>query len=209
MEGKNVFTASISESITAGSDNTQEEAIHSKSTENPNPSTSKLSKTTNVSRAPQNRKRKIAGNENISTINAAIGKLDEVVTRNKSNDDEFDIFGKHIAVQLKQMPLYDAIICQEQIQNVIRQKRLQLLMRQPEYRTNPSSAFSPPEFQTTPPPAFSPSQYHSSPSPAFSNNRDGEYWSSSISTQSGIQQCEEDSQESSDMLTTALTGVLD
>ncbi|XP_071056983.1 uncharacterized protein [Onthophagus taurus] len=194
-QDENVFPASTSASVTVENGNTQKDAMHSEKTETANQSTKKQSKTTNVFCVPLSRKRKISGNENISTICAAIDKLDEVVQRNKSNvDDEFDIFAKYIAVQLKQMPLYDAIICQEQIESVIRQKRLQ----------------APCQYQNTPSPAFSPSQYHSSPSPSLSNNMDGEYWSSSVSNQlCDRQQCGEDLQESSNIVTEALKSVLD
>lgn len=38
--------------------------------------------------------------------------------------DEFEMFGRSIAAQLRRMPLYDAIICQEKLQSVITQSRL-------------------------------------------------------------------------------------
>lgn len=91
--------------------------------ETANPSTPILSKRKNVFRTPQNRKRKMV-NDNISSISAVIDKLDNVVQNNKNEtDNEFDIFGKHIAVQLKEMPLYDAIMCQEQIQTIMRETK--------------------------------------------------------------------------------------
>lgn len=91
-------------------------------------------KPANTFRAPQSRKRKIVPNEsNITAINAAIDKLDKVAVQgNKTNiEDEFDIFGKFIAIQLRQMPVDAALMCQESIQTVIRQKRLQMLSIQP------------------------------------------------------------------------------
>lgn len=234
---------STSASISAENDDTQEEAAYSENQETANPPTPKQSKTTNVFRAPHSRKRKISANDNVSSISAAIDKLDEVVQKNKNKvDDEFDIFAKYIGVQLKQMPLYDALICQEQIQGIIRQKRLQLLMTQTQngplptippsdyrqtpspmispsdYRQTPSPAFSPSQYRQTPSPAFSHSQhhspsslsqYHSSSSPALSNDMNGEYWSSSnLNQSSNRQQCEEGSQEASNILTVALTGIL-
>lgn len=130
--------------------------------------------------------------------------------KNKNDvEDEFDIFAKHIAVQLKQMPLYDAIICQEHIQGIIRQKRLQLLMRQSQNHTTPSAAFPLSEHQETSSAIFSPSQCRSSPSPTLSKDMDGEYWSSPPSNQTcNRQQFEEVLEEPSDILTSALTGIL-
>ena len=179
----NEFPASTSASVTTRNADTQEDVIHVENTETANPSTTKKSKTTHVFRAPQSRKRKMV-NCNISTISAAIDKLDKVVqSYNNETNDEFDIFAKHVAVQLKQMPLYDAIICQEQIQTVIRQKRLELLSRQ--------------------------SQCHTTPSPAFSNAMEGEYWSSSVSNAScNREECGEDSQEPSDIVAEGLTNIL-
>lgn len=44
-------------------------------------------------------------------------ELDKVVQTINKNETEnaFDIFTKYVAVQQKQMPFYDPIICQEQI----------------------------------------------------------------------------------------------
>lgn len=83
-------------------------------------------------------------NDKISSISAVIDKLDYVVQNNKNEtDNEFDIFGKHVAVQLKKMSLYDAIMCQEQIQTIMRQKLLELLTRQSSCHTTLSSGISP------------------------------------------------------------------
>lgn len=162
--------ASTSSSATIGNVSTQKEVIHVENKESVNLATPILSKKTNVFRTPQNRKRKMV-NDNISSISAVIDKLDNVVQNNKNEtDNEFDIFGKHVAVQLKQMTLYDAIICQEQIQTTMRQKRLELLSRQSSYHTTLSSEISPIR-QTT-------------PSPARSIVTEEKYWSSSVSNPS-------------------------
>ncbi|KAF5271417.1 hypothetical protein FQR65_LT19683 [Abscondita terminalis] len=121
---------STSSSAFIGNVTTQKEVMHVENIETANLSTPILSKRKNVFRTPQNRKRKMV-NDNISSITAVIDKLDNVVQNNKNEtDNEFDIFGKHIAVQLKEMPLYDDIMCQEQIQTIMRHKRLELLTRQ-------------------------------------------------------------------------------
>lgn len=122
------------------------------------------SKTTHVFCAFKNQKRQIAENENIANISTVIYKLDEVLKTNISNvDHEFGIFAKHVVAQLKQMLLSNAIICQEEIQSVIRRNRMQLLMNHSEYCTHSSSEFPRSENQTTTLPTFSPS-YISSPS---------------------------------------------
>lgn len=168
--------------------------MHVENTETAELSTPKHSKTTNVFSAPQNRKRKMV-NDNISYISAAIDKLDKVVQNNKNeSDNEFDIFAKHVAVQLKQMPLYDAIICQEQIQSVIRQKRFELLSRQSPGHTTPSSGISP-IHQTT-------------PSPAHSNVTEEEYWSTVSNPSCNREECGEDTQEPSDILSKAINYML-
>lgn len=128
-----------------------------------------------------------------------IDKLDNVVQNNKNEtDNEFDIFGKHVAVQLKQMRLYDAIMCQEQIQTIMKQKRLELLTRQSSCHATLSSGISPIR-QTT-------------PSPARSNATEEEYWSSSVSNPlCTIEECGEDtlqSSESSDILDKAINDIL-
>lgn len=169
--------------------------MHEENIETANPSTPILSKRKNVFRTPQNRKRKIV-NDNISSISAVIDKLDNVVQNNKNEtDNEFDIFGKHIAVQLKEMPLYDAIMCQEQIQTIMRQKRLELLTRQSLCHTTLSSGISPIR-QTT-------------PSPSCSNATEEEYWSSSVANPPCTgEERGEDTLQSSDILAKALNDIL-
>lgn len=179
-----------SASITTINADTQEEIIHVENTESANRSTPKQSKPTNMFRAPPSRKRKI-----VHDITTAIDKLDKVVQSNNKNEteNEFDIFGKHVAVQLKQMPLYDAIICQEQIQTVLRQKRLELIMKQSQH--------------TTASPMFSHSS-SATPSPTCTN-MDGEHWSSSFSTDyNNKEQREEDSEQPSDILSIAINNIL-
>lgn len=175
----------------------QKEAMHMENIETANTSSPILSKKKYVFHAPQNRKRKMV-NDNISSISAVIDKLDNVVQNNKNEtDNEFEIFGKHVAVQLKQMPLYDAIMCQEQIQTIMRQKRLELLTRQSSSscHTTLSSGISP-IHQTT-------------PSPARSNATEEEYWSSSVSNPScSREERGKDTLQSSDILAKAINDIL-
>lgn len=161
-------------------------------TESASCSVPKLQKPANAFRAPGTRKRKM-----VNDISAAIDKLDKVVQCNNKNDteNEFDIFGKFVAVQLKAMPLYDAIICQEQIQTVLRQKRLELITKQSQ--------------QTTASPEFSTSVI-ATPSPTCSNSEDGIYWTYSfpVDSDSDNKQREEDSEQQSDVLATAVNSIL-
>lgn len=59
-----------------------------------------------------------------------IGTVDKATQqsyKSKANEeDEFDLFGKTIALQLKKMPLDIAIYLQENIQSLINQERLKL-----------------------------------------------------------------------------------
>ncbi|KAF5283204.1 hypothetical protein FQR65_LT14033 [Abscondita terminalis] len=99
------------------------------------PATSPVPETPQVAKqygGPPSRKRKVESNTNVtvrvSNVSAAIDKLDKFSEKNMSiSVDEFDVFGKHIATQLRQLPLYNALLCEEQIEAVVRQQRLRLL----------------------------------------------------------------------------------
>jgi len=60
----------------------------------------------------------------ISSVEKAIDKLCKISSENKVTDNEFDYFGKSLAVQLKNMPLHRALICQEKLQKVINEERM-------------------------------------------------------------------------------------
>lgn len=65
---------------------------------------------------------------NISPIEKAISKLDsiakECVTK---EDDEFETFGKHVANQMRKIPLERALILQNDIQSLLTKERLHCL----------------------------------------------------------------------------------
>lgn len=100
------------------------------------PATTALHETPQVAKqygGPPVRKRKLTSNNNVaarvSNVSAAIDKLDKLAEKNMSVPlDEFDVFGKHIATQLRQLPLYNALLCEEKIEDIIRQQRLQILL---------------------------------------------------------------------------------
>ena len=50
-------------------------------------------------------------------------------------DDEFDIFAKHIAFQLRQLPYYNAVQCQEKIIRIINQELFIVQSRHQEIET--------------------------------------------------------------------------
>lgn len=61
----------------------------------------------------------------ISSIENSINKLQAISNSYKDNDDdEFDLFAKSVAVQLKKIPLDRAFVCQEKIMAVMKQERL-------------------------------------------------------------------------------------
>lgn len=140
---ENEFSGESSEVIPVeDSDSSLEEITNLKTG---NQSTLKQLKAKNSFLVPQSRKRKIVTHDNnISAISAAIDKLDKVTAHSckHADEDEFDIFARFVAVQLRQMPLYNALLCQEHIQTVIRQQRLQLLSDQSIYQASPSSTLS-------------------------------------------------------------------
>lgn len=92
------------------------------------PSTSKRKATTNTKRlsyfTPQtlhNKKRKVE-----NSIEQAINKLQSISNECKeAEDDEFDLFCKSLASHLRKMPLKRALACQEKLQSVVTQERLQ------------------------------------------------------------------------------------
>ncbi|GBP63007.1 hypothetical protein EVAR_43755_1 [Eumeta japonica] len=66
-------------------------------------------------------------------FNSLIDELKTFVdeTKGRKENDEFDIFGKHVAVQLRSLPLEEALIVQKKIQSVITHSRINSLKGQP------------------------------------------------------------------------------
>jgi hypothetical protein len=60
----------------------------------------------------------------LQDVNSAIEKLRKISDDCKTQEDEFDLFGKSLAVQLKKMPLHRALICQQQLQQVMMDERM-------------------------------------------------------------------------------------
>lgn len=165
-------------STSIANDTVQPEEIgHVENSEDDNRPMLKPPKRSNDCCAPPTRKRKL-----IHDISKAINKLDEVVKTNNTNypENEFDIFGKLVATQLKQMPLFDALTCQDQIQTLLRKKRFELLEH---------------------------SQYFPVITVSANPLSDGEYLAPSVATTDKQQEEEpEYMEESADILTATLNG---
>jgi len=65
---------------------------------------------------------------NISPIEKAISKLDSIAKECVAKeDDEFETFGKHVANQMRKIPLKRALILQNDIQGSLTRERLHCL----------------------------------------------------------------------------------
>ena len=60
----------------------------------------------------------------LQDVNSAIEKLRKISDDCKTQEDEFDFFGKSLAVQLKKVPLQHALICQQKLQEVMMNERM-------------------------------------------------------------------------------------
>lgn len=68
--------------------------------------------------------RKRTANATTVALQKALYKLQKMSEPRRNEDDEFDLFGKSIALQLRNMPLERALVCQETLQAVMKQERL-------------------------------------------------------------------------------------
>lgn len=82
--------------------------------------------------------------KNESTIEQAIDKLQAISAQcQEPVDDEFDLFAKSLAYQLRNMPLERALVCQEKLQSVISQERLcQIASSRPPSHSSNTTAYS-------------------------------------------------------------------
>lgn len=70
----------------------------------------------------------------------AVSRLERLARNN--DEDEFDRFGLHLASQLRSLPLENAIMCQNFINNYLSQERLKILRAQHLPISRPTSSFS-------------------------------------------------------------------
>jgi len=102
--------------------------------ETPEQTTSQFTVTPSTSRgnkrgSSNNVAKKGGYSSNVESIHGAIHKLAKISYENKKQTEiqEFDAFCNSLAIQLKKMPLRQALICQEKLQAVMTQHRLSLL----------------------------------------------------------------------------------
>jgi len=60
----------------------------------------------------------------------------------KTQEDEFDFFGKSLAVQLKKMPLQRALICQQKLQQIMMDERMYKLDEGTRHTSSPLATSS-------------------------------------------------------------------
>ena len=73
----------------------------------------------------------VTRNENRKKRKHNLPVISETIEENQYID-EFDKFGKNIASELRQMPIYNALQCQEKIKSAINEERLLVKSRQQE-----------------------------------------------------------------------------
>lgn len=72
------------------------------------------------------------------SLNNAVETL-KLVCAQKATNNEFSIFGQHIAAQLEKLPLLEALLLQEKIQSLLTNARLETISRPLTSCTNISS----------------------------------------------------------------------
>ncbi|XP_012547131.1 uncharacterized protein LOC101740234 [Bombyx mori] len=87
---------------------------------------------------PPTKKRKIA------QLSSMVGQLKEIIHSNNSTveENEFEVFGKHVGLQLKSLPLLLALEAQEQIQLYINRIRRQHIQNESVQNRTPQSSFA-------------------------------------------------------------------
>lgn len=93
----------------------------------------------------RNRGMKQPNASGLQEVNNAIEKLRKISDDCKTQEDEFDFFGKSLAVQLKKMPLQRALICQQKLQQVMMEERMYQLDEGTRHASSPlatSSSYS-------------------------------------------------------------------
>lgn len=109
-------------------------------------------------REPEPKSKPMAKKKRLSQLTSMVSQLKEITetvnTKTTEEENEFEVFGKHVGLQLKAMPLIVALEAQEHIQlyiNQIRRQQLQNASKQNRY--NRSS--TPSSFESQPSPSNS------------------------------------------------------
>lgn len=113
---------------------------------------------------PRKKRSKIS---QLSTIVSSMKDMQYDLSKSETVEDEFDIFGKHIAKQLRTLSTEQAILGQEEIQSVITRCRLHdLSSRKYSANTHASDNSSRPNYNYASRPSTSSNTYMPSNSPA-------------------------------------------
>ena len=117
-----------------GSGYSQKVTDENAESETPEQTTSQFTVTPSTSRgnkrgSSNNVAKKGGYSSNVESIHGAIHKLEKISYENKKQTEinEFDALCNSLAIQLKKVPLRQALICQEKLQAVMTQHRLSLL----------------------------------------------------------------------------------
>ncbi|KAF5294813.1 hypothetical protein FQA39_LY00297 [Lamprigera yunnana] len=85
----------------------------------------------NTFREPEPKSKPMAKKKRLSQLTSMVSQLKEITetvnTKSTEEENEFEVFGKHVGLQLKEMPLIVALEAQEHIQLYINQIRRQQL----------------------------------------------------------------------------------
>lgn len=60
-----------------------------------------------------------------NSSNNVVEEFKQTCSNQSTTENEFDVYGKHVAIQLKQLPLQDALQLQVEIQYLLTKARLQ------------------------------------------------------------------------------------
>ncbi|KAK5648149.1 hypothetical protein RI129_003041 [Pyrocoelia pectoralis] len=132
--------------------------LNSTLTENAEETISEGNNSSNTFREPEPKSKPMAKKKRLNQLTSMVSQLKEITetvnTKSTEEENEFEVFGKHVGLQLKAMPLTVALEAQEHIQlyiNQIRRQQLQNASKQNRY--NRSS--TPSSFQSQPSPSNS------------------------------------------------------
>jgi hypothetical protein len=64
----------------------------------------------------------------LSEVNRALDKLNHI-SGNVAKPDQFESYGRHVAAQLREIPIYNALVLMGKLDDIIRQERIQLLIQ--------------------------------------------------------------------------------
>jgi hypothetical protein len=78
----------------------------------------------------------------LQDVNRAIEKLKKISDNCKTQEDEFDCFGRSLAIKLKNMPLQRALICQQKLQQVMMDERMCQLNESTQHTNSPPATSS-------------------------------------------------------------------